>query len=142
MRRSTLILGLWLAGILFPLVGMRHFSTTYRGIIDALFGMEWVHVVMHVILFAGLSILLMLVFQANLSWRTVLIILGAVLLTGIAQEFLQWISQGISPWRPESLLASGYDLCVDLSAALLGLGLIWLVQARLVVSNKNLANKH
>jgi hypothetical protein len=122
MRRTFWFLLLWLLGMLFPLAWLSRFSLAYRQVFNAIFGLEWMHVLMHLILFAGLCILMTVVFKLRPGWRTASILAGAVLLAGITQEALQIFSQGVNPaGLTTGLGRSGFDLMVDLSGGLLGL---------------------
>jgi hypothetical protein len=127
MRAKSLLLLAWLLGILFPAAWLRNFSTTYRQFFNAIFGAEWVHVVMHTILFASLCILAATILRLHPGRRTSLALIGMLLLVGLAQELLQNLSQGISrPYLLMAAQASTFDLLVDLSGGLLGLLLIYL----------------
>jgi len=58
--RVRICLSLWLLGIMFPLAWLRSYSSAYRRSFDALFGAEWIHVMMHMALYAGLAVLALL----------------------------------------------------------------------------------
>ena len=85
---------------------------------NALFSREWVHVVIHLLLYAGFAILILYVFYL----KPILKVLGWVLLitlgVGIVQEIFQQITSNIPYLRWNSLL----DLGVNLVGALLGFG--------------------
>lgn len=114
------LLFLWLLGILFPMAWLGKFSARYQQIFNAIFAPEWMHWIMHAVLYAGLTVLFVLVFDLPLIGRKVLIVPGVVLLVGIIQESLQLFSgvQVVS-WN------SGFDLGVDLIGAVVGLGVVW-----------------
>ncbi|HSO27721.1 MAG TPA: hypothetical protein VLS48_06595 [Anaerolineales bacterium] len=123
MRRYGCLL-LWLTAIIFPLGWLTRFPGGYRQMFDALFSPEWVHVTLHILLFAGLSILLIWVFQPRPSSRTVGMLLGAAVLVGWLQEIAQAISRDYF-----GLAGIVFDLGVDLSGAALGLaGGFWLLR--------------
>ena len=116
------ILLFWLAGTIFPINWLRRVSPTFRHYYDPLVPLEWVHIVMHTLLFVGLTLLLIYVFQLPLNRRTVLIVLGTLLVVGLFQEILQlWSKQRPFMWYEV------YDLAVDLTAGVLGLGLAGLI---------------
>lgn len=110
--------------MLFPLAWLGRFSPAYQRIFDALFTPDWVHVVMHLLLFVGLIILLALVFRPVLNSRRALALLCVVLLAGLFQELFQAWSSGVF-YLPGVL----FDLGVDLSGGLIGLALVfWIWQ--------------
>jgi len=129
--RKALLLTLWLLGILFPAACLGRYSTAYRGAFNHLFGPEWTHVFMHLLIYAVLCLLLLVILPrtarpASLTWRSAPWLAGIVLAVGIAQESLQWLSQGVTPWQGVALSASLYDLGIDLSGALLGMAMVYL----------------
>jgi VanZ family protein len=116
-RKCILVFFLWLTGILFPMAWLGNFSVGYRRVFNALFAPEWMHWLMHAALYAGLAILLAIVFDLAVNRRTVLIVVGMVLLVGLIQEGMQLFSAvQVVSWN------SVFDLGVDLSGA--GIGLI------------------
>lgn len=66
MRRYC-VLGLWLAGILFPLGWLGRFSASYKATFDAAFGAETMHIVMHFILYTGLVVIGFWAFKPQLA---------------------------------------------------------------------------
>ncbi|MDH5505806.1 MAG: VanZ family protein [Anaerolineae bacterium] len=121
--KRYLILLLWLFGLLFPLGWLRGHSAGFRRWFDALFGAQWVHIVMHAALFAGLVIILALVFEVALNAKTASLLLLAVLLVGVLQEYFQTASAGRPFGGPEI-----FDLKIDLWGGLLGLGMLWALE--------------
>lgn len=118
-KRFWLLL-LWLLGILFPMAWLGNFSSDYRQIFNAIFAPEWMHWLMHAVLYAGLAILLVVVFGLRLNRGTVLLVLGVVLLVGSIQEGMQLFSAvQMMGWN------SAFDLGVDLIGAGIGLGVVW-----------------
>jgi VanZ family protein len=120
MRIKKAFLLIWLLGILFPMAWLGKFWRDFRRIFDTIFAPEWMHWLMHAALYAGLAILLVLVFNFILSRRTILLVLGMVLLVGLSQEGMQLFS-GVQVIQLNSL----FDLGVDLVGAGIGLGVIW-----------------
>jgi hypothetical protein len=118
MRLRWLLL-LWLFGILFPVAMFRQFWPAFRRYFDAIFYPDWVHVLMHIILFAGFTLLLSWNFRLALSPVSTASVLLAALVVGVLQEALQTLSQQIF-WLPGVL----FDLGVDLAGGIFGL-LIW-----------------
>ena len=119
-RWLWLILALWLAGMLFPTALPGKSSPAYRAVFNAVFHPQWVHVVMHLVLFAGLSLLLVILFRLPLGWRTAGLLLGAAALVGVGQEILQAFSQGFL-----YIWGAAFDLGVDLLGAGLSYLLMW-----------------
>ena len=133
MWKRIAILILWLVGMIFPVNWLRHVSPTFRQHYDPLVPLEWVHIVMHTLLFAVFVVLLIYVFQPPLNRRTALTVLGTLLVVGIFQEILQLRVKA----RP-FMWYEVYDLAVDLAAGVLGLGiagLIWRPDEQLKASS-------
>jgi hypothetical protein len=116
--RKRIFLLLWITGILFPIAWIRRFSNRFQGYYEVLFSREWVHIIMHIVLFAGLALLILTVSDLSLTRKGLGLILLITLAVGITQEIFQQISGHIPDWRWNSLL----DLGVDLSGATLGFG--------------------
>jgi len=120
LARKVFILLLWLLGILFPMAWLGNFSGNYRQVFNFIFAPEWMHWLMHAILYAGLAILLMIVFSLPSNRQSTLLVFGIVILVGVIQEILQLLSEvQIKSWN------SLFDLGVDLIGATLGLGVVW-----------------
>ena len=113
------ILVLWLFGIIFPMAWLGRFSTRYHVFFNTLFSSEWIHWVMHGVIFAGLTLLVMYAFDLPPSRGTLGIILLVALGVGIVQESLQLFS-GVQVLRWNTFL----DLIVDSAGALVGYGLV------------------
>jgi VanZ family protein len=119
-RKRILLLFFWLIGILFPIAWLGNFSASYRETFNTIFTPEWMHWLMHAVLYAGLAILLVMVFNLPLNRRTVLLVLGIVMLVGFIQEGMQLFSAvQIVSWN------SVFDLGVDLIGAGIGIGVLW-----------------
>jgi hypothetical protein len=110
----------WLIGIIFPMAWLGRLSSRYHSLFDALFSPEWIHRLMHAVIFSGLIVLLMLAFDLEPSRKTMGLILLVALIVGILQESLQLYS-GVQVLRWNTLL----DLSVDSAGALVGYSLIW-----------------
>lgn len=116
MRR--ILLAIILLGILFPVAWIRDLSWEARTQFDALFSPEWVHWLMHTVLFAGLVLLLPISYRRPLRLVDALWLLGAILLTGVLQEIFQILQKGFL-----YLAGAVFDLGVDLGGGLVGLAL-------------------
>ena len=119
-HKRSLLLIFWLLGILFPVAWLANFSNRYRQIFNAIFAPEWMHWLTHAALYAGLAILMIVVFNLPLNRRTVRRVLGVVLLVGMIHEGMQLFSAGQTiSWN------SVFDLGVDLIGSGIGLGVVW-----------------
>jgi hypothetical protein len=107
--------------MLFPLGWLGIHSATYQRWFGVLFGPEWVHILMHMALFAGLAFLLLLVIRKPVDWQVALTVISAALIVGLFQEGLQIISR--NAWGAKTLQLSLYDLGIDLLGVALGLGI-------------------
>jgi len=116
--RTRIGLFLWLLGILFPLGWLRSYSGAYRRAFDALFGAEWLHILMHLALYAGLVILVLRVARRPADRKTFILVLVLTLGVGAIQEGLQIFSRG--EWWLAVLPASLFDLGIDLLGTTLG----------------------
>ena len=117
--RRYWLLGLWLAGILFPLGRLGNYSAQFRRAFDTAFGAETMHVVMHFILYMGLVLIVFWVSHAQLTLRFLIVAPALVLLVGLAQELFQ-------AWSNDHFLLGplAYDLGVDLTGGFMGLALV------------------
>ena len=115
MDKRKIFLVLWLVGMLFPLNLIWKLSEYILQAINALVQSELSHVVGHTILFGGLVILLLYIFDLPLTRRTAVLMALNVLAVGLLQEFfqLQFKARGFG-W-PEI-----FDLGVDLVGGVLG----------------------
>ena len=108
-----MLLPLSWAGRLFPTLRY-HFAPLLRPLIAP----EWVHIVAHIGLFAGLAVLLGYSLRLQRDLRGAAAVMGLVLLAGFGQEWLQLQAKGRGFGPPEA-----FDLVVDLLGGLIGLGL-------------------
>lgn len=107
---------IWILGILFPMAFLGRVWPAFGRLFDALFAPNWVHVLMHGLLYAVLAFLLV-GWISPVTLTNGLKLIGLVLLVGLLHESLQLLSAGVWPgWEPEL-----FDLGVDLAGALLGL---------------------
>jgi VanZ family protein len=114
--RSRIWLVLWIAGILFPMEFLARVWPAFGKIFNPIFSSDWVHIVMHTLLY---SVLVFLLAQAisPISAKAVLVLMGMGVLVGCLQESLQLLSARVWPgWPPEIL-----DLSVDLMGAIIGI---------------------
>lgn len=89
--RSRVGLLLWLVGILFPMVLVGKIWPAFGNVFDSLFAPDWVHVVMHALLYSVLGFLIAS-FIPLVSLKPVLLSSFLLLLIGIVQESLQLFS--------------------------------------------------
>jgi hypothetical protein len=115
MKNRKWILILWIAAIVFPLNWLRRESTFVRQNFDAAFQAEWVHIVMHLILFAGLVVLLLSALRLPRTPRSALVALVILLAVAVTQEMLQLQVKARPFGGPE-----WFDLGVDLVGGAIG----------------------
>jgi hypothetical protein len=113
MRIRKWLLSIWLFGILFTVSILQRFSPLYREMIDFLFSPEWMHWIMHAVLFGILVILLGFAFR--LKGKETLRVAALTLGVGILHE-------GFQAWGQESynLGSSLFDLGIDFLGGLTG----------------------
>lgn len=121
--KRYMILVAWIAGILFPLAwvgkllpGVR---SSFGPIVRPYISPEWVHVVVHTALFAGLVLLLAFTLRLKRNLWSFLFLVIVVAAFGLGQEGLQLVAKGRSFGWPEM-----FDLVVDMLGGLLG-WLLW-----------------
>ena len=115
MDKQKILLVVWLMGILVPLNWLERFVSYLRQIYWMMTGSEPVHVIGHLILFSGLVILILHVFQLPLNWCTAIWLTLLVLAMGLGQEYFQLQVKGRPFGGPEV-----FDLIVDLVAGGIG----------------------
>lgn len=121
--RRYLLLGLWIVGIVFPMIWLTDLSPAFTRLFNILFEPAWVHVVMHTLLFGVLAYLLFLLAQESAApsrGRTAVLVIGVVLLVALLQEGFQLLYLGRAPGANEV-----FDLGVDLNGGLFGLLFGW-----------------
>ena len=101
--------------MIFPLNWLRQESAFVRRNFDSAFQAEWVHVVAHLALFAGLVILLLYVLNLPQNIKTAVLVTVIVLVLATVQEILQLQVKGRDFGGPE-----WFDLGVDLVGGLFG----------------------
>jgi hypothetical protein len=115
MDKQKILLMVWLVGILVPLHWLERFVSKLRQVYWMLTGSEPVHVIGHLILFSGLVILILQVFQLPFNTRTAIWLILLVLVMGLVQEYFQLqVKERAFGW-PEV-----FDLGVDLAAGAVG----------------------
>jgi glycopeptide antibiotics resistance protein len=120
--RNKLLLSGWLLGMLFPLNWLRDRMPVIRRNFDFIFAPEWVHVIAHVALFAGLVILIAHTFHLKGGIKDTAVIFLVLLAVALLQETLQLPAKHRPPgW------AEVFDLGIDLVGGLLGW---WIVFAK------------
>lgn len=107
----------WLAAILFPVYLPARFWPGFQAVFDGALKPDWVHISLHLALYAGLALLILCLSKPERK-RPWLTLLGIVILVGGFQEIFQSLSQG-------AFYLSGtiFDLGVDVLGAFIGYGL-------------------
>jgi VanZ family protein len=112
------ILFVWIALTIFPVVALGRISPGFMRAFNAVFRPNWMHVIMHMLLFAGLVLLLCLTFGWKPGWRVMAVAVVAILVVAVLQEGLQALGQGFFP-----LKGALYDLGVDFLGGAVGYGI-------------------
>ena len=114
--KRHLFLIFWTVGILFPMAWLVRASPVGFRLFNTLFSPEWMHIVMHSLLFAVLSALLMQSLYGRLAAKGgVGVVLVLVLGVGLLQEGIQLFSE-------QRLLHGNnfFDIGVDMLGGVLG----------------------
>ena len=123
MDKRKLFLVLFLAAVLTPLEYFTKALPLVRRGFDLIVSTELAHIIGHLLLFGGLAVLMLVLFDLKLDARTAILLGIGVVIVGLGQEYFQLQVKGRGFGWPEV-----FDLCVDLTGAALG----WLVVARLL----------
>jgi hypothetical protein len=123
MDKRKVILVLWLLAMLIPLEYVTKAVPLVRRGFDLIVGTEFAHIIGHLVLFGGLTVLMLILFDLKLDARTAVLLGLSALVVGLGQEYFQLQVKGRGFSWPEI-----FDLCVDL----FGAGLGWLVVDRLL----------
>jgi VanZ family protein len=101
----------------------------FGNIFNPIFSPNWVHIVMHSLLYAVL-VFLAAQFISPISLRALLVLVGIGLLVGCLQEGLQILSIRTWPGWPAEIL----DLSVDLIGTMLGIAIsrLWMRSRRAI----------
>ena len=114
--RSRLQLLFWGLVLLIALDGLGRFSPAYRRVYDTTLASDWMYVLVHILLYAGLVLLFLGAFRFPSYRKALPAVFRMVLIVGVMQEVTQSLSRGYIPLR--GIL---FDLGVDLVGGLLGL---------------------
>jgi hypothetical protein len=119
--RQWIGLAIWVAAILFPLALVGRISKETKEFLDWLLEPEWLHVVMHLLIYGGLAFLLAGALRRSGRPLSPLALAGVIVLVCTAQELLQNLSSVEWGGVRGAILGSAFDLGVDLIGGLLGL---------------------
>ena len=89
--RSRIWLVVWIIGILFPMEFLARVWPAFGRVFNPIFSPDWVHIVMHTLLYSGLVFLLAQAISP-ISLKAGLFLVGLGLLVGCMQESLQLLS--------------------------------------------------
>lgn len=125
MDAKKIVLLVFLFGAIFPFGWLSAYSSSYRAAFNWAFGSEKAHIVMHTLIFCGLTCLLASWLlpthrDGHKTGRLVLVLL-VVMLAAFLQETFQLMQRGRPMGRPEF-----FDFAVDLFGSALGLAAWWL----------------
>jgi VanZ family protein len=127
-RNLRILTILWIIGILFPMAFLGKLWPSFGSVFDAIFEPNWMHILMHGLLYAIFGFLLTLWVKPT-SIKAVFLLLGLSLLVGILHESLQLLTAHLWP----GLLPELFDLGVDLAGAAFGIGIGLVVLRRKVL---------
>ena len=111
--------------MIFPLNWLRQESNFVRRNFDSVFRAEWVHVIAHLVLFAGLVILILAALRLPQNGKSAALVTVILLAVALAQEVLQLQVKARPFGGPE-----WFDLGVDLVGGAIGWWLYGKVQGR------------
>ena len=131
LMKRRIILFLWTAAMIFPLNWLRQESEFIRQRFDHVFAAEWVHIVSHLILFAGLVILAMQTLRLPLNSRSAMTVMVILFAVALLQEFFQLQVKGRGFELPEV-----FDLFVDIVGGLTGWGMVILLRKKVPLKYK------
>lgn len=133
--KKQLFLIVWIAVIIFPLNFIEKNSPQLSVVLKQFIEPEWVHIVGHTTLFAGLVILVGIVFQLELTLVNTLFLASMVTALGSLQELFQLIVKNRPPGWPEF-----FDIGVDGFGGIIGWGLYFSIRYfifdRRMITNK------
>ena len=109
--KKIILLFFLLTGILFPVAALARGSGRFGTLFNTLYKSETAHILTHIALFGALALVAFSLFSKRPLHHAVLFTMGIILLVGMAQETIQMYS--INRF---DLVASFFDLCVDLAA--------------------------
>ena len=109
-RQATIILVILMLGILFPFAALSQLYSGYAVVFNFIFNSLFSHILMHMVLFGGLSWIVMNFVSKRPMKQIILMCLGSVLLVGMIQEIVQMVSVGVF-----NIGASLFDLGIDLA---------------------------
>lgn len=115
MSIRIMIIVLMVAGMLFPVNLLAANNPDVKIVFDQVADTEFSHVIAHLLLYGSFALLAVFLFRMQFSMRTGLILLVAVILIGIGQEYLQLQVKRRVFSNPEI-----FDLQVDVAGAYLG----------------------
>jgi hypothetical protein len=123
--KKYLVLIVLLIGILFPFAALMTVSESYAAVFEALFGTPAAHILMHAVLFASLTLVLLFIFRDLPKRKKIVLILFAVPGVAILQEAIQAAS--VRSLRVRDTLM---DLAVDSIACVITIAMyaLWAQQ--------------
>ncbi len=119
------ILVVLLLGILFPFATMTKFSCEYAAAFNFIFDSLLSHILMHAALFAGLTSVVMILFQKRSFVMRLWLALVSLLVVALGQEAIQMISTGTSDFG-----AAFFDLGIDLAGGSIPLAVYWINESK------------
>lgn len=132
--KRTLFLVFWIVGILFPMGWFIRVSPLGYRLFNSIFSPQWMHILMHTLLFSVLGALIMYALHGKLPGRLAVgVALTLVFGVAVLQEGIQLMSEQL-PVHGDNF----FDLAVDMAGGLIGVavavGLKWMLDRRLRAS--------
>jgi hypothetical protein len=122
-RWRLILLGLWAAGILFPMAWFSSLNPALDAWFNRTFQAGWVHIAAHAGLYAVLAFAIMRFLSTNRHARG--IALFVVLCVGVMQELLQSRFAGV-PFGSGAL----FDVMIDLGGGFVGIFANWVFSSK------------
>ncbi len=129
MDKRKLFFVFWLLGMLVPYELLTDTIPFVKRAFDPIISSELAHIIGHLILFGGLTIIGLYVFRLPLTRKTALILAFSVLAVGLGQEYFQ---------LQVKVRAFGWPEVFDLSVDLLATGLGWWAYRRVLCYSRYL----
>lgn len=114
---------LWVAGMLYPVNLLASENADVKIMFGQVADTEYSHWIAHFLLYGGFVLLTVILFRMPFNLRTGVILLGAVLLVGMGQEYLQLQVKGREFGAPEL-----FDLQMDIAGGYIGWRLSYFIR--------------
>lgn len=131
-NKRTLLLAIWVIGIIFPMAWLGLKNAQFKAWFDAIFSPLWMHILMHALLYAVLALILAWITARPQQSLPLVRLLSIVLSVAILQEAFQAWSASFLYW-PGII----FDWVNDLAGAAAGLWVFSLIRLRKLTANRS-----